>query len=41
MAIKVLRPKLTSAVAGQRFLHGIKLTASLAHPHILPLLHSG
>lgn len=41
VAIKVLRPELTSVVAGERFLREIKLTAKLAHPHILPLLDSG
>jgi hypothetical protein len=35
VAIKVLRPELASLVAAERFLCEIKLTASLAHPHIL------
>jgi hypothetical protein len=41
VALKVLRPELTSVVAGERFLREIKLTAGLAHPHILPLHDSG
>ena len=41
VAIKVLRPELTSAVAAERFLQEIKITAGLAHPNILPLLDSG
>ena len=41
VAIKVLRPELTSAVAAERFLQEIRITAGLAHPHILPLLDSG
>jgi serine/threonine protein kinase len=41
VALKVLRPDLASAVGSERFLQEIKLTASLNHPHILPLLDSG
>ncbi len=41
VALKVLRPDLASAVGSDRFLREIKLTASLNHPHILPLLDSG
>jgi len=41
VAIKVLRPELTSVVAAERFLREIKLTAALAHPHILPVHDSG
>jgi len=41
VALKVLRPDLASVVGSERFLHEIKLTASLNHPHILPLLDSG
>jgi serine/threonine-protein kinase len=41
VAIKVLRPELMSVVAAERFLREIKLTAGLAHPHILPVLDSG
>jgi serine/threonine protein kinase/tetratricopeptide (TPR) repeat protein len=41
VAIKALRPELTSVVAAERFLREIKLTAALAHPHILPVHDSG
>ena len=41
VALKVLRPDLASAVGSDRFLREIKFTASLNHPHILPLLDSG
>ena len=41
VALKVLRPDLASVVGSGRFLQEIKLTASLNHPHILPLLDSG
>jgi serine/threonine-protein kinase len=41
VAIKVLRPELTSVMAAERFLREIKLTANLHHPHILALHESG
>jgi serine/threonine-protein kinase len=41
VAIKVLHPELSHAIGGQRFLREIKLTASLQHPHILPIHDSG
>jgi serine/threonine protein kinase len=41
VALKVLRPDLASVVGSERFLQEIKLTASLNHPHVLPLLDSG
>ena len=41
VALKLLRPDLASVVGSDRFLQEIKLTASLNHPHILPLLDSG
>ncbi len=41
VAIKVLRPEVAHALGPERFLREIKLTAQLAHPHILPLLDSG
>ena len=41
VAIKVLRPELAAAVGAQRFLREIRVTASLQHPHILPLYDSG
>ncbi len=41
VAIKVLRPELAAAVGAERFLREIRVTASLQHPHILPLYDSG
>jgi eukaryotic-like serine/threonine-protein kinase len=41
VAVKVLRPELAAAIGAERFLAEIKTTASLQHPHILPLLDSG
>ncbi|MFL5617940.1 MAG: protein kinase domain-containing protein [Gemmatimonadaceae bacterium] len=41
VAIKVLHPELSHAIGAQRFLREIKLTASLQHPHILPIHDSG
>ena len=41
VAVKVLRPELAAVVGAERFLHEIKLTANLQHPHILPLHDSG
>jgi len=41
VAIKVLREELTAAVGAERFLAEIRVTASLQHPHILPLFDSG
>ena len=41
VAIKVLRQELTAAVGAERFLAEIRVTASLQHPHILPLFESG
>ena len=38
VAIKVLRPELAAALGAERFLREIETTASLQHPHILPLL---
>src|SRR3954471_9089590 len=40
-AIKVLREELAAAVGAERFLEEIRVTASLQHPHILPLFDSG
>jgi len=37
----VLRPELAAALGPERFLREIKITANLAHPHILPLHDSG
>ena len=41
VAIKVLHAELSHALGAQRFLREIKLTASLQHPHILPIHDSG
>ncbi|MFL5501448.1 MAG: protein kinase domain-containing protein [Gemmatimonadaceae bacterium] len=41
VAIKVLREELAAAIGGERFLEEIRVTASLQHPHILPLFDSG
>jgi eukaryotic-like serine/threonine-protein kinase len=41
VAIKVLRESLAAAVGAERFLAEIRVTASLQHPHILPLFDSG
>jgi len=41
VALKVLRPELTATLGPERFLKEIQLTASLQHPHILPLFDSG
>ncbi|MFN8583004.1 MAG: protein kinase [Gemmatimonadaceae bacterium] len=41
VAIKVMREELAAAVGAERFLEEIRVTASLQHPHILPLFDSG
>lgn len=41
VALKVLRPELSTALGPERFLREIAVTARLEHPHILPLLDSG
>ncbi|AHG92698.1 protein kinase (plasmid) [Gemmatirosa kalamazoonensis] len=41
VAIKVLRDEVASAVGAERFLEEIRVTASLQHPHVLPLFDSG
>jgi TolB-like protein len=41
VALKVLKPELAEALGAQRFLKEIEVTASLQHPHILPLYDSG
>ena len=41
VAIKVLKPELAAVIGGDRFVTEIKTTASLQHPHILPLFDSG
>jgi eukaryotic-like serine/threonine-protein kinase len=41
VAIKILRPELSSLMGPERFLREIDIAASLMHPHILPLHDSG
>ena len=41
VAIKVLRPELAAALGAERFVREIATTASLRHPHIVPLYDSG
>jgi serine/threonine-protein kinase len=41
VAIKVLHPELSAVLGPERFLKEIELTASLQHPHVLPLFDSG
>ncbi len=41
VALKVLKPELAAVVGAERFLAEIKTTATLTHPHILPLFDSG
>jgi tRNA A-37 threonylcarbamoyl transferase component Bud32/tetratricopeptide (TPR) repeat protein len=41
VALKVLHPELTASLGAERFLHEIKTTARLNHPHILALHDSG
>jgi serine/threonine protein kinase/Tfp pilus assembly protein PilF len=41
VALKVLKPELAAALGADRFLHEIRVTARLNHPHILPLHDSG
>ncbi len=41
VALKVLKPELAAVIGAERFVVEIKTTASLSHPHILPLFDSG
>ncbi|MGD2120428.1 MAG: protein kinase [Gemmatimonadota bacterium] len=41
VAVKVLKPELAAVMGTERFLAEIRTTASLQHPHILPLHDSG
>jgi serine/threonine protein kinase len=41
VALKVLHPELSALLGSERFLKEIELTASLQHPHVLPLFDSG
>jgi serine/threonine protein kinase/tetratricopeptide (TPR) repeat protein len=41
VAVKVLRPELTTALGPDRFLQEIEIAAQFAHPHIVPVFDSG
>jgi len=41
VAVKVLKPELAAVLGGERFVVEIMTTASMSHPHILPLFDSG
>ncbi|MGH7509251.1 MAG: protein kinase domain-containing protein [Gemmatimonadales bacterium] len=41
VALKVLRPELTTALGPDRFLREIEIAAHFTHPHILPVFDSG
>lgn len=41
VAVKVLHPELSAALGAERFLEEIRVTATLQHPHIVPLFDSG
>ena len=41
VAVKVLRPELSGAMAAARFLREIGISARLQHPHVLTLIDSG
>ncbi len=41
VALKVMKPELTSAIGQDRFLREIEIAARLNHPHVLPLFDSG
>jgi eukaryotic-like serine/threonine-protein kinase len=41
VAIKVMRPELSSTLGADRFLREVEIAARLTHPHILPMYESG
>jgi serine/threonine-protein kinase len=41
VALKILRPEVVAVIGSDRFLAEIRTTATLQHPHILPLFDSG
>src|SRR4051794_40522927 len=41
VALKIMHSELAAAVGTERFLHEIRVTGELQHPHILPLFDSG
>jgi len=41
VALKVLKPELAAVLGAERFVQELTTTASLQHPHVLPLFDSG
>jgi len=41
VAVKVLRPEIAAWLGSDRFLREIRIIASIAHPHVVPLFDSG
>jgi serine/threonine protein kinase len=41
VALKVLKSELAAVIGAERFLSEIRTTATLQHPHVLPLFDSG
>jgi len=41
VAVKVMHPRLASALGTERFLREIEIAGTMAHPHIVPLYDSG
>jgi hypothetical protein len=41
VAVKVVRPEMTTVLGSERFLREIEVAAGLTHPHVLPLFDSG
>ena len=41
VALKLLKPELAAVLGAERFVQEIATTASLQHPHIVPLLSAG
>ncbi len=41
VAVKVMRPELSTTLGADRFLREVEIAASLSHPHILPMYDSG
>src|SRR5690242_223709 len=41
VAIKVLNPDVANSLGAERFLREVRVSARLAHPHIVPLIDSG
>jgi TolB-like protein/tetratricopeptide (TPR) repeat protein/tRNA A-37 threonylcarbamoyl transferase component Bud32 len=41
VAVKVMRPELSTTLGADRFLREVEIAAKLSHPHILPVFDSG